>query len=59
MVLYEELSRKPRLWKLLQELTSEFWGSEVPEELVLKRLAEGGVPTPNFTRKRFLRDDEV
>jgi hypothetical protein len=57
MVIYEALAREPRLWTTLQELTTEYWGFYVPEDLVLARLEKGGVSRKDFVRKRFRRTE--
>jgi hypothetical protein len=57
MILYEALAQRPRLWITLQELTREYWGSYVPEDLVLTRLEKGGVSRRELARKRFRRTD--
>lgn len=56
LVLYEALMREPGTWKVLQQLTLEFWGCYAAEEVVLRRMREAGVPIGDFDRKRFLRD---
>lgn len=57
MVLYEALIQEPSLWTSLSELTREFWGQYVPEELVLARLEKDGVSRRDFARKHFCRTD--
>lgn len=56
MVLFEALEKRPALWNTLQELTNDYWGAYAPKDVVLAQLEKGGVPTKDFTRKRFHRD---
>lgn len=56
-VIFHALSKQPDVWNSLQQLTSEFWGRNVLEDVVLARLQEAGVPTRDFVRMRFQRTD--
>jgi hypothetical protein len=44
-VIFHALSKQPDVWNSLQQLTSEFWGRNAFEDVVLARLEEAGVPT--------------
>lgn len=57
MVIYEVLARRESLWRSLDEMTKEFWGYYVPEELVLGGLEKGGVARRDFARRHFRRVD--
>lgn len=57
IVVYQALASNPKLWTVLQQLTSEFWSCYVPENVLLASLKKGGFPESEFADKRFLRDD--
>lgn len=57
LVIFDALRDSPKVWRVLQELTNEFWGRFAPEEIVIAHLEGAGVPTRDFVRKRFHRPE--